>query len=224
MSEPRAVKVWDLPVRLFHWVLVALFAFMFFSGKMKGNWMEWHMYSGYMILALVMFRILWGFAGSTYARFSSFLAGPSASIAFVRKLLSRSPAHVPGHNPLGGWMVLVLLLALLAQAGTGLFSNDDISIEGPLYKFVSKDLSDRLTSFHYYNFYVLLALAAVHIAAVAFHVFVKKENLVSAMFTGVKKLDASTEVPAVRFVSSWRALGLFVLALVAVILIVKRPF
>jgi len=225
MSEPhRAVKVWDLPVRLFHWVLVALFAFMFFSGKMKGNWMEWHMYAGYMILALVLFRILWGFAGSTYARFSSFLAGPSAGIAFVRKLLSRSPVHVPGHNPLGGWMVLVLLLVLLAQAGTGLFSNDDISIEGPLYKFVSKDLSDRLTSFHYYNFYVLLALAAVHIAAVAFHVFVKKENLVSAMFTGVKKLDAATEVPAVRFVSSWRALGLFVLALVAVILIVKRPF
>jgi cytochrome b len=224
MSELRAVKVWDLPVRLFHWALVGLFAFMFFSGKMKGNWMEWHMYAGYMILALVLFRILWGFAGSTYARFSSFLAGPGASIAFLKKLLSRSPAHVPGHNPLGGWMVLVLLLALLAQAGTGLFANDDISIEGPLSKFVSKDRSDQLTAFHYYNFYVLLALAAVHISAVAFHVLVKKENLVAAMFTGVKKLDASTEVPAVRFVSSWRALGLFVLALVAVILIVKRPF
>ena len=89
---------------------------------------------------------------------------------------------------------------------------------------MSKDWSDQLTSFHYYNFYVLLALAAIHVAAVVFHVFVKKENLVSAMVTGIKKLDPSTEVPAVRFVSSWRALGLFVLALVAVILIVKRPF
>jgi len=225
MSEPhRAVKVWDLPVRLFHWALVVLFAFMFFSGKMKGNWMEWHMYSGYMILALVLFRILWGFAGSTFARFSSFLAGPGACIAFMQKLLSGSPAHVAGHNPVGGWMVLVMLIALLVQAGTGLCANDDISIEGPLYKFVSKELSDRLTAIHYYNFYVLLSLAAVHIAAVAFHVFVKKENLVAAMFTGVKKLDAATGVPAVRFVSSWRALGLFVLALVAVILIVKRPF
>ncbi len=220
----RNVKVWDAPVRLFHWVLVALFAFMFFSGKMKGNWMEWHMYSGYMILALVLFRVLWGFVGSTHARFSSFLAGPAAGFAFMKKLLSGEPAHVPGHNPVGGWMVVVLLLALLFQAGTGLFGNDDISIEGPLAKFVSKDLSDRLTTFHYYSFYVLLALAAVHIAAVLFHVFVKKENLVGAMFTGVKKLDAATEVPAVRFVSSWRALGLFVLALVAVILIVKRPF
>lgn len=225
MNEPhRDVRVWDLPVRAFHWVLVLLFAFMFLSGTLKGNWMEWHMYAGYMILALVLFRVLWGFAGSTYARFSSFLAGPGACIAFVKTLLSKAPAHVPGHNPLGGWMVLVLLVALLAQAGMGLFANDDISIEGPLYKFVSKDLSDRLTSLHYYNAYLLLTLAGVHVAAVLFHVFVKKENLVAAMFTGVKKLGAGTEVPAVRFVSSWRALGLFVLALVAVILIVKRPF
>ena len=157
MIEPhRAVKVWDLPVRLFHWALVALFAFMFFSGKMKGNWMEWHMYSGYTILALVLFRILWGFAGGTFARFSSFVAGPGAGIAFMRKLLSGAPAHVAGHNPVGGWMVLVMLVGLLVQAGTGLFSNDDISIEGPLSKFVSKDLSDRLTSIHYYNFLVLL--------------------------------------------------------------------
>ena len=220
----RAVKVWDLPVRLFHWVLVALFLFMFLSGKLKGNWMEWHMYSGYTILALVVFRVLWGFAGGTYARFSSFLAGPVTCIAFMKKLLSNSPAHVAGHNPLGGWMVVVMLLGLLAQAGAGLFANDDISIEGPLAKFISKDLSDRLTTIHYYNFFVLLALAGTHIAAVAFHVFVKKENLVSAMFTGVKNLDAATEVSAVRFVSLWRALGLFVLALVAVYLIVKRPF
>jgi cytochrome b len=225
MNEPhRDVRVWDLPVRVFHWALVLLFAFMFLSGKLKGNWMEWHMYAGYMILALVLFRVLWGFAGSTFARFSNFLAGPGACIAFMKKLLSKSPAHVPGHNPLGGWMVLVLLAALLAQAGMGLFANDDISIEGPLFKFVSKDLSDRLTSLHYYNAYLLLALAGVHVAAVLFHVFVKKENLVAAMFTGVKKLGADTEVPAVRFASSWRALGLFVLALVAVILIVKRPF
>ena len=220
----RSVKVWDLPVRLFHWLLVALFLFMFFTGKAKGNWMEWHMYSGYTILALVIFRIMWGFAGSTYARFSSFIAGPGRSIAFAQKLLSKSPAHFAGHNPLGGWMVVVLLAALLLQAGTGLFANDDISIEGPLSKFVSKELSDRLTTIHYYNFNVLICLAVVHIAAVLFHVFVKKENLVSAMFTGEKKLDAGTEVSAVRFASSWRALGLFVLALVAVYLLVKRPF
>ena len=119
-SGEIAVKVWDAPVRLFHWLLVLLFAFMYFSGTVKGDWLEWHMRSGYAILALVLFRILWGFAGSTYARFSNFLAGPSACLQFAKKLLTRAPAASAGHNPLGGWMVLVLLLALLVQTGTGL--------------------------------------------------------------------------------------------------------
>ena len=220
----RPVRIWDLPVRLFHWLLVALFLFSFFSGKMKGNWMEWHLYSGYTILALLLFRIVWGFVGSTHARFGSFLAGPSAGLSFAKKLFSKSPAHNAGHNPIGGWMVIVLLLSLLLQAGTGLFANDDISIEGPLYKFVSKELSDRLTTIHYYNFNVLFFLAISHIAAVLFHVFVKKENVVSAMFTGTRNFDAAYEAPAARFASSRLALVLFVLALVAVYLIVKRPF
>jgi cytochrome b len=121
-------------------------------------------------------------------------------------------------------MVVVLLLSLLTQATTGLFANDDISIEGPLYKFVSKELSDRLTTIHYYNFNVLFFLVLGHIAAVLFHLFVKKENLVGAMFTGSRTLHAGSEVPPARFASSWLALVLFVLALVAVYLIVKRPF
>lgn len=220
----RPVRIWDLPVRLFHWMLVALFLFSFLSGKLKGNWMEWHMYSGYAILALLLFRIVWGFVGSTHARFGSFLAGPAAGFSFAKKLFSRSPAHVAGHNPIGGWMVIVLLLSLLLQAGTGLFANDDIAIEGPLYKFVSKELSDRLTTIHFYNFNVLLVLALAHVAAVLFHVLVKKENLVSAMFTGTRRFDAAFEAPAARFASGWLALVLFVLALVAVYLIVKRPF
>ena len=182
------------------------------------------MYSGYTILALVVFRIVWGFVGSTHARFSGFLAGPAAALRFAKKLMSKAPAHVAGHNPLGGWMVIVLLASLLLQAGTGLFANDDISIEGPLYKFVSKEMSDRLTAIHYYNFNVMFFLVLAHVAAVLFHVFVKKENLVSAMFTGTRTLDAATEVPAARFASPWLALVLFALALVAVYLIVKRPF
>lgn len=229
MSEPqRAVKVWDPPVRLFHWLLVALFAFQFWSGKTGGNAMEYHMYAGYTVLVLVLFRVMWGFAGSTHARFASFLAGPGRAIAFAKKLVSRSPAHVAGHNPLGGWMVVVMLASLLVQTVTGLFSNDDIATEGPLVSLISKDLSDRLSTVHAWNFNFLLALAAAHIAAVLFHELVKKENLVSAMFTGVRKLDASVEdaaeISAARFVSSWRALALFVLALVAVFLVVKRPF
>jgi len=219
------VKVWDAPVRLFHWLLVLLVAFMFVSGNLKGDWMEWHMRSGYAILALVLFRILWGFAGSTYARFSSFVAGPSAGIAFMRKLLARAPAPVAGHNPVGGWMVLALLLALLFQVGTGLFANDDILIEGPLAALVNKATSDKLTSLHYWNVNVLLALVAAHVLAVLYHAVFMKENLIGAMFTGLKRMpsDAAGGVVA-RFTSPWLALVLLAVAAFAVYLIVKRPF
>jgi cytochrome b len=219
------LKVWDLPVRLFHWVLVLLFAFMFFSGKSGSDWMEWHMRSGYAILALVLFRILWGFAGSTHARFSSFLAGPAACIQFLKHLLARQPSPYPGHNPLGGWMVLVLLLALLVQTGSGLFANDDLLSEGPLAALVSKATSDQLTTIHVWNFNLLLALAGVHLVAVLYHAGFMKENLIGAMFTGVKRLPADAAGGAVaRFASPWLALVLLAVAAFAVYLIVKRPF
>ena len=219
------VKIWDAPVRLFHWALVLLFAFMIFSGKVKGDWMEWHMRAGYAIMALVLFRILWGFAGSTHARFSSFLAGPAACLAFARKLLTRAPAPSAGHNPLGGWMVVALLLALLFQAGTGLFANDDILIEGPLASLVSKARSDELTGWHYWNFNLLLLLAGLHLIAVLYHAGFMRENLIGAMFTGVKRLPANVAGGVVaRFASPWLALVLLALAALAVFLIVKRPF
>lgn len=227
-QPPLTVKIWDLPVRLFHWSLVALLAFLFWSGKTGGNAMEYHMYAGYTVLALVLFRVGWGFVGSTHARFAGFLAGPSRTIAFAKRLVSKTPAHVAGHNPLGGWMVVIMLASLLVQAGTGLFANDDVATEGPLSALISKALSDRLATIHAWNFNLLLVLAVVHVAAVLFHVFVKKENLVAAMFSGDRLLDESAAntaaVPAARFVSSWRALALFALALVAVFMIVKRPF
>lgn len=219
------VKVWDAPVRLFHWALVLLFAFMFLSGELKGDWMEWHMRAGYAILALVLFRVLWGFAGSSTARFSSFLAGPAACAQCLKQLVARTPSPYAGHNPLGGWMVLVLLLALLFQVGTGLFANDDILNEGPLAALVTKAVSDRLTSLHHWNFNLLLLLAATHLVAVLYHAIVIKENLIGAMFTGVKRLPASAAGrAAARFASPWLALVLLAVAAVAVYLIVKRPF
>jgi cytochrome b len=221
----KQVRVWDAPVRLFHWLLVLLVAFMIFSGKVKGDWMVWHMRCGYAILALVFFRILWGFAGSSYARFSSFLAGPSAAIGFMKKILARAPAPYASHNPLGGWMVVVMLLALLFQVGTGLFANDDVLIEGPLANLVRKELSDQLTSWHYWNVNLLLALVAAHVVAVGYHAVVMKENLIGAMFTGVKRMPAEApENAAARFASPWLALVLLGLAALAVYLIVKRPF
>ena len=225
LQSETPVKVWDVPVRLFHWLLVLLVAFQYLSAKMKGDWMTWHMYSGYAILALVLFRVLWGFAGSSTARFSTFVAGPAACLEFAKKVLSRAPAPYASHNPLGGWMVVVLLLALVVQAGTGLFANDDIATEGPLANLVSKELSDRLTLVHYWNFNLLLLLVGLHIAAVLYHWGVLKENLIGAMFTGVKRLPSNfAGAAAARVASPWLALVLLALAALAVYLIVKRPF
>ncbi len=182
----QPVPVWDVAVRIFHWALVLLIGFSWLSAEM--DWMDWHFYSGYAVLTLILFRILWGFAGSTHARFSDFLYGPSAIIAYLRALPSRTAAKFAGHNPLGGISVLLILLCVLLQTGSGLFANDDILYEGPLYKHVSKELSDWLTTIHKLNFDVLLVLAGVHIAAVFYYLVWKSENLVKPMITGRKQL------------------------------------
>ena len=218
-----SIKVWDAWIRFFHWSLVLLFAFQLYSGNTGGNVMQWHMYAGYAVLALVLFRVAWGFAGSTHARFASFVEGPVVTARFAARLFSREPAPAVGHNPLGGWMVVALLASLALQAGTGLFANDDIATEGPLAALVSKNVSDRLTSIHRWNAYVLIALAATHIAAIAFHWIVKKENLVPAMFTGVKKVAPETAqgLVGVRNVGAWRGPVLLALAGAAVYLVLR---
>jgi len=219
------VKVWDVPVRLFHWLLVLLFAFMFFSGKSGSEWLEWHVRAGYAIFALLIFRILWGFVGSTHARFGSFLTGPKGCLECLQHLLKHSPSPYAGHNPLGGWMVVALLLSLSFQVSTGLFANDDLLFEGPLANLVSKATSDRLSHWHVWNFNLLLALGATHILAVLYHWLVMKENLIGAMFTGVKRMPAGAAGGVVgRFASSWLALVLLAVAALAVYLVIKRPF
>lgn len=190
------VAVWDVPVRLFHWALVLLVGFSWLSGEME--WMTWHMYSGYAVLTLVLFRIVWGFVGSSSARFADFLYGPGAIIAYIKTLPSRTAAKFTGHNPLGGISVVLILLCVLAQTGTGLFANDDVITEGPLYNLVSKELSDWLTTIHKYNFNVLLALIGVHVAAVLYYLFYKSENLIKPMFTGRKTLPPGMTSAPVR--------------------------
>lgn len=222
----QLVRVWDLPVRLVHWSLVLLVAFQIYSGNVGGNLMRWHMLAGYAILAMVLFRLAWGVAGSTTARFSHFLAGPGAALGFARRLWLRESGSFAGHNPVGGWMVLALLALLAVQAGSGLFANDDISTEGPLAVLVSKATSDGMTAIHHVTQKLLLALIALHVVAVLYHWRVLKENLIRAMFTGIKRLPAelAQEMAAVRFASSWRALGLLVAAAVVVCLLVSKTF
>ncbi|HSM89765.1 MAG TPA: cytochrome b/b6 domain-containing protein, partial [Desulfobacterales bacterium] len=185
----RPVLVWDLPTRLFHWLLVALVAVSFASGKIGCNAMPYHERCGEVILALLIFRVAWGFIGSSPSRFRTFLAGPATVLRYALTLFRREPDHYLSHNPLGGWSVMAMLLAMLIQAATGLFANDDIATTGPLYKWVSKAASDRLTAIHHLNHDVLITIIAVHFAAVLFHLIYKKENLILPMITGIKQRE-----------------------------------
>jgi cytochrome b len=219
---PESLPAWDLPIRLFHWALVLLVVCSVTTGLLGGNLMKWHMRSGYAILTMLLFRLAWGVLGSPTARFASFLRGPASVMEHVRDLLARRPSFHLGHNPLGGWMVVVMIAALLFQAAIGLFANDDISTEGPLYYLVSKELSDRLTSLHKLNVKALYVLVGLHVAAIAFYWAARRENLVVPMLTGRKSPPAQAVVGA-PFVSAWRALVLFVAAAAAVALLVSAP-
>jgi cytochrome b len=185
----RHVRVWDLPTRLFHWALVALVATSFVTGKVGGNAMTWHLYSGYAILALVAFRIVWGFVGGRESRFATFLKGPGAVLRYARTLADRAAPRHAGHNPLGGWSVVLMIASLATQAGTGLFASDDIFVEGPLAAKVSGATVALATRIHNWNQWVLIVLVSLHVAAIAFYAQFKRENLVRPMLTGRKTLD-----------------------------------
>jgi cytochrome b len=185
----RGTPVWDLPLRLFHWLLVLLVASQIVTAFIGGNAMQFHALGGYAILTLILFRILWGLVGGTHARFGDFVRGPRTVIAYARS--SGSGTHVAhrGHNPLGGWSVVAMLSSLLLQASTGLFANDDVMLEGPLVKHVSGTVSGIATGVHEVNAFVLLTLISIHIATVLFYLFGKNENLIVPMITG-RKPDA----------------------------------
>jgi cytochrome b len=222
-TQSVKVKVLDLPVRVFHWVLAALTGFSWWSGTQGGDpmWMTYHLWSGYSILTLLLFRIAWGFVGSTHARFSDFLYGPRTTIEFIKTLPRREAARFAGYNPLGGLSVLLILICVALQIGTGLFANDDIVTEGPLYKWVSKGTSDVLTTIHSYNFYVILALVSLHVAAVLFHLVYKSENLFAPIFTGNKLLSQDAAGAKTRDPGSGLALLVFGIAALAVYLLVR---
>jgi cytochrome b len=189
-GDEREVPVWDLGVRAFHWLLVILVVTSFVTVKIGGNALTYHAWSGYAVLALLVFRILWGFVGGTQARFASFVCGPGAVISYLKGMFNRT--HHPislGHNALGALSVVAMLLVLLFQAVSGLFVNDeDFAFEGPLYKWAGKELSDRITGLHHFNEKIIIALVLMHIAAIAFYFFYHKENLVRPMFTGYKRV------------------------------------
>jgi len=191
MTEPtasapatNAALIWDLPTRLFHWLLVALVTAMFvtgFTGKL-----DLHMRLGQATLALVLFRLFWGFIGNAQARFSQFVATPAKALAYARTLLRPDSGRYLGHNPMGGYAVLALLGLVLLQAGSGLFTSDDIATDGPLYNLVSSGTSARLSTIHRLSANALLVVIGLHLAANLFYLLVKKDNLIRPMINGLK--------------------------------------
>ena len=188
-----AVRVWDVPTRLFHGGIALLVTANLVTGKfdsvLGASTLEWHKRCGYAILALVTFRLVWGFAGGTHARFASFLRGPGEVVAYARSLASRRHPGSVGHNPMGGGAGVAMIAALGVQAATGLFLvQEDYGFAGPFSRFVSGAMSDRLNAVHKANFWVIASLVVLHLSAVAFHTVRWREDLVGAMLSGTKRL------------------------------------
>jgi cytochrome b len=202
--------VWDWPVRLFHWTLVAAFIGAFVTNRLGVSYFIYHVWCGYAVIVLVVFRILWGLLGTRHARFSNFVHGPRGVLRYLSAIGRGRRTHYAGHNPLGALMVLTLLLILAVQASLGLFSNDEIFNVGPLAGLVSKSASLQLTSLHRRIFYVIAALVAIHVVAVLFHVFVKREALIRAMLTGAKDSHFVTAEDAIDSSRGWLAITIFV--------------
>jgi cytochrome b len=187
------IEVWDLPLRLFHWLLVLSVLAAFVTGELGGNLIDWHGRIGLLIFGLLVFRIVWGFVGTAHARFANFLPTPARIKAYLQ---GQWQGH--GHNPLGALSVIALLSVMATLVGTGLFSSDDIAFHGPLFNLVDKSFSDTLSKLHNQAFTLLELLVGLHIAAIIFYVRVKKDNLVLAMLTGKKVVAKDHAAPLLR--------------------------
>lgn len=223
--------VWDLPLRLFHWLLVLSIAASWYTaenseeyitaGENVYSYTQIHFWLGYWTLGLIAFRILWGFIGPKHARFSSFLTGPSKLLGYARTVFRRDSAPAVGHNPLGGLMVVLMILMVGAQAVTGLFLIDNTEIyAAPYHPAVSGETAGTLARFHHVNFDVLLWVIGVHVLAIVFYVAWKRQNLVGPMVTGRKAaLSEHEAIPG----SQWlKALILILVCAGAVYVVLKN--
>jgi cytochrome b len=208
-GKSLTIRLWDLPLRLFHWGVVVLIPLMWWSQK-QGN-LERHQMFGLMLLFLLIFRIVWGMIGSETSRFTSFVKGPFTIASY---LTGKDKTPSVGHNPLGALSVVALIVVLLAQVGLGLFSQDtDGLFSGPLNHYIPADnidLGDKVHHWHKLGFNLILVLVGVHLAAIAFYSLVKKERLVPPMVTGRKAVEPG--VPQPRMAPLWRVIPALLVA------------
>ncbi len=192
MNSTHRVRIWDLPTRFFHWALLICVVGLVATGKIGNEWMAWHFRLGYCVMTLLLFRIIWGFVGGKWSRFASFIYAPSTVIAYLKG--QGKPEHSAGHSPLGAGSVFALLLILMAQVGTGLISDDEITNQGPLARFVSGARVSLATWWHKdIGQYAIFALVALHVVAIFFYLYKKKENLIRPMIDGDKQMPQAVE-------------------------------
>jgi cytochrome b len=192
-NTSRVVRVWDAPIRLFHWLVVALVAAAYATWRL--DWMVWHGWVGDLLLALLLFRLLWGFFGSETARFSRFLTSPRNAFQHLRYALLREPDRQVGHNPAGGWMVLFLLALLLAETLTGIYVANDIADVGPLTGIVPASVANAIDASHAILWDVLLVAIVLHVLAIFGYAAVKGQNLLRPLITGTKVLPETVVSP-----------------------------
>jgi cytochrome b len=202
-GEARPVPVWDLPIRLFHWVTAALIPAAYVTWRL--NWMNWHAWVGDALLALLFFRLLWGFFGSDNARFSHFLTSPRNAARNLAHIFRREPDTNAGHNPAGSWMIMLLLALLLGQVLTGIYVDNDVANEGPFTELIPARIANLMTAMHdRFLWQALIAAAALHVLAIFVYAVAKGHDLLLPMITGQKRLPRS--IPAPRLAPPTRAL------------------
>ena len=188
----RTVRIWDLPTRLFHWVLVVCILGLLTTGSLGGNAMVWHFRFGYSVLSLLLFRLVWGFIGGHWSRFTTFLYSPGSVVSYFRG--RRLPEHSVGHSPAGAGSVFAMLFLLVVQVGSGLFSDDDIAFAGPLSQFASSTTIHLATWYHgNIGRWILIAMITLHVAAILFYLRKKKNNVLKPMLHGDKELAIAVQ-------------------------------
>ena len=206
-----SVEIWDWPLRLFHWLLVIAVTGAYITGELGGELTDWHGRLGTLTLGLLVFRLVWGFSGPTHARFVNFLPSLSALESY-----SKGEWQGLGHNPFGALAVIALLAVLAILVTTGLFANDDIAFEGPLFNWVDKDFSDKLSGWHDWSVKPLLILLALHLSAIGFYLLVKKINLVKPMLIGKQEIPKALEAESI---TAFSLLHLLIGLLTAIIVV-----
>ncbi len=205
--------VWDLPLRMFHWLLALSLVASWVSGRAGYDFRALHMWLGYWMLGLLVFRAAWGFVGPRHARFASFFPRPRRLLPYLRDTLRGTSRESVGHNPLGSLMVFAMLICVALQSVSGLFLFDDIFYSGPFHEAVSGRTADELNGLHHSRADLLVVLVLVHVSAVLFYTLRKRQRLVRAMLTGKK--DASVVPEEEAIASSRIVLAIVVAALAA---------